>query len=199
MNYCSNAKQDEFVAKMLNFRTSGFYLDIGSHDGQINNNSYLFEQLGWNGICIEIDPNVTSSYTARRCRFVNQDATKIDYENLLKSAPSIIDYLSLDIDEASLDVLKILPFEFYRFKIITIEHDYYLHGDRYRAEQRKILLSHGYDLVCGNVLVEQPGFEGRRCPFEDWWIAPETFDHNIIEKIRSVDCLPSEIVRKIEV
>jgi hypothetical protein len=129
---------------------------------------------------------------------LNDDALKIDYVKEFQEGqfPDSIDYLSLDVDTLSLDVLKILPFDKYRFKVITIEHDAYLYGDQYREEQRNILTSHGYFLLCSNVYVEQPGFEGKECPFEDWWIHPKDFKKTIIKKMTCNEILPSEIISK---
>jgi hypothetical protein len=49
--------------------------------------------------------------------------------------------------------------------------------------------------LCSNVYVEQQGFEGKQCPFEDWWIDPEEFDIKLIEKIKSESCYPSDIIK----
>ena len=95
-----------------------------------------------------------------------------------------------------MDVLKILPLDEYRFKVITIEHDGYLYGDKYREPQRSILNSHGYLLLCSNVYVEQPGYEGKEFPFEDWWIDPSEFDNDLIERIKCDSTLPSVIISK---
>ena len=80
--------------------------------------------------------------------------------------------------------------------MITIEHDGYLYGDRYREPQRSILNSHGYLLLCSNVYVEQSGYEGKEFPFEDWWIDPSEFDNNLIERIKCDNTLPSVIISK---
>lgn len=95
-----------------------------------------------------------------------------------------------------MDVLRILPFDDYHFKVITIEHDGYLYDDKYRGQQRNILESHGYMLLCANVHVEQPGYEGKICPFEDWWIYPSEFNQELIDKIKSEDEYPSQIIAK---
>jgi hypothetical protein len=39
----SDAKQDEFVANILQFKRGGFYLDIGGCSSMASNNSYFFE------------------------------------------------------------------------------------------------------------------------------------------------------------
>lgn len=44
----------DLVAYILhNGKKNGFYVDIGAHNGIDISNTYLFEQLGWNGICVE--------------------------------------------------------------------------------------------------------------------------------------------------
>jgi len=39
-------------------KTDGFFVDIGAHDGITLSNTYIFEQLGWKGICVEPQPDV---------------------------------------------------------------------------------------------------------------------------------------------
>jgi hypothetical protein len=80
--------------------------------------------------------------------------------------------------------------------VITIEHDQYLYGDTYREPQRQLLQSHGYLLLCSDVYAEQPGYEGKECPFEDWWIDPSEFSGELIEKIKCDKTLPSVIISK---
>ena len=116
--------------------------------------------------------------------------------------PNTIDYLSLDVDTASLSVLKILPFDEYRFKAITIEHDAYLYGDEYRAEQREVLNGHGYRMVCSNILVPSPGHQGydgfTPCPFEDWWVHPDEFDSELLDSIQSDMAHPGSVIQKLK-
>lgn len=170
--YQSQASQDKFVAKILNYKRDGYYLDIGSCDAVSTNNSYAFESLGWKGICIEFDSSHNDSYKARNCKHINDDATKIDYIRLLEenNAPIMIDYLSLDIDALSTEVLKKLPLDKYIFSVITIEHDQYIHGGIFRDEQRRILTDAGYVLYCGDVLVPLQSDTKPDTSFEDWWL-----------------------------
>lgn len=170
--YQSQAFQDRFVAKILNFKRDGYYLDIGSCDAVSTNNTYAFESLGWKGICIELDSEHNDSYNVRSCRYINDDATTIDYVRLLEesNAPKVIDYLSLDVDAISTNVLKLIPFNEYQFNVITIEHDYYIHSGIYRDEQRRILTEAGYVLYCEDVLVPLQNDTTADCSFEDWWL-----------------------------
>jgi hypothetical protein len=195
--FYSNAKQDQFAANILQFKKNGYCVDIGSHDSIISNNSYFFEKLDWKSISVEIESSYNQSYSSRRNGVhLNANALQINYKKIFEDYkfPKSIDYLSLDIDTLSVDVLKILPLNDYRFKVITIEHDCYLYGDKYRSEQRSILSSYGYLLLCSDVYVEQPGYEGKEYPFEDWWVDPSEFDQELIEKIKCHNKFPSEII-----
>lgn len=197
-NFNSDAKQDEFVANMLQFKKNGYCLDIGSHHSMKSNNTYFFTQLDWSSITVEIDSSYNNTYDRKNGIHINQNALSVDYKTILlkNQFPKLIDYLSLDVDTISTDVLKIIPFSDFTFKIITIEHDAYIYGDTYRMEQRKILNSLGYFLICSNVYVEQSGFEGKECSFEDWWIYPSSFDESLINKIKCDSTLPSNIISK---
>jgi hypothetical protein len=195
----SDAKQDKFAANILNFKKNGYCVDIGSCHCVNSNNTYAFEALEWTSITVEIQSMYNEDYLNRKKGFhLNKNALEVDYKKEFEvgNFPKSIDYLSLDVDALSLDVLKLLPLNEYRFKVITIEHDAYLYGGKYRDEQRSVLFSYGYLLLCSNVYVEQPGFEGKQCPFEDWWIDPKEFDDNLIEKIKSESCYPSDIIKK---
>ena len=197
--FYSDAKQDQFTANILNFKKDGYCVDIGSCHSVISNNTYYFQGLDWASISIEIERGYNESYSTRTNGVhLNKNALEVNYKETFEEYefPKSIDYLSLDVDTISLDVLRILPLDEYRFKVITIEHDGYLYGDKYREQQRSLLNSYGYLLLCSNVYVEQPGYEGKECPFEDWWIDPSEFDSDLIEKIKCDSTLPSVIISK---
>jgi len=47
----------------------GYYVDIGSHDGVSLSNTKFYEDRGWNGICIEPQPDAYEKLIAnRKCR-----------------------------------------------------------------------------------------------------------------------------------
>jgi hypothetical protein len=202
VEYQSDARQDEFVTNLLGFKKSGTYVDIGSCDSRISNNTYFMSShLGWKGICIERDKYNSPSYNRQNNLFINEDATMIEYDHVFKSffggGSCRIDYLSLDVDTDSLCVLGMLPMSSYTFSVITIEHDAYLYGDHYRQPQRDLLLSQGYELLCSDVLVEQSGFDRRDCPFEDWWVFGD-FDKSIVREVRCSFQYPSAIIQRIK-
>lgn len=192
LHYQASALQDRFVTHLLNFKRNGFYLDIGSCHSESCNNTYCFEGLDWAGICIEKDAAHNESYKKRNCVFLNEDALKIDYTTLLSNYPKTIDYLSLDIDELSTIVLHMLPFDKHDFSVITIEHDHYIHGDIYRAEQRAIL-SEKYNLVCADVLVPLSSDTRPNCSFEDWYVHKSI---PVPEHLYSAGLYPEQILAK---
>ena len=79
LKYQASASQDKFVANILNFKKDGFYLDIGSAGAISCNNTYCFEDLGWKGICIEMDEKYNEEYKQRNCKYINADALLVDY------------------------------------------------------------------------------------------------------------------------
>ncbi len=195
--FYSDAKQDQFIANLFNFKKNGYFIDIGSCGAVNSNNSLFFESLDWNGLCVELNSDYNESYHSRKTHYINDDALKLNYEEIFLKLnfPSQIDYLSVDIDELSYDVIVKLPHSKYRFSSITIEHDAYHLGTEYQDKQRKFLHSINYELICGNVFVEQDGY-GPSSPFEDWWVDPKQFDKDFINKIKCENDYPSNILKK---
>jgi len=193
----SACMQDLFVVECLNYIKNGYFVDIGSAHCYDYNNTFLLEkEYNWNGICIEFEPRYNSSYSARSCKYYNTDATAINYKELFQdnNSPNIIDYISLDIDEQTTNLLKILPFDTYKFKVITIEHDSYLNGDKEKDEQRKILKDKGYHLLFGDIFVEMNGFEKNKS-FEDWWINSDFFESGYVERCTKNFLYPSDAIQ----
>jgi FkbM family methyltransferase len=56
VNYYSQEGEDCLLWQIFHTRKSGFYVDVGAFDGIHLSNSYLFEQQGWQGVCIEPHP-----------------------------------------------------------------------------------------------------------------------------------------------
>jgi hypothetical protein len=165
----SEVGQDIFVLETLKDKRNGFYIELGANDPICNNNTFTLEKnYLWRGISFEIVPAFVFSFNfKRRNRCIQADATIFDYAKYFadNNVPSRIDYLQVDIDPSvnSLNALMRLPFDHYRFSIITFEHDRYSSGDLVMLEARKFLRSFGYRL-------EVPNVTNRGRDFEDWWI-----------------------------
>ena len=73
-------------------------------------------------------------------------------------APQVIDYLSIDTEGSELDILSNFDFEHYKFKVITVEHNF--------TEQRErinlLLSSKGYKQVLKEI-----------SSFDDWYVLKE--------------------------
>jgi hypothetical protein len=185
-NY-SHAYQDMFTLMMLNGKENGFFLEIGAqHAITGGNNTYLLEKIfNWKGISIDRTQQSLESFKEhnRSAFFVFSDALQVEYEKLFKTLgySNQFDYLSLDIEPPSqtLECLKKLPMDKYRFSVITYETDYYnknmgeAEAERVRTESRQIFDSYGYEMVVGNI--------GN---FEDWYVDPLVVSKEIIQKMK---------------
>jgi len=171
-HYYSQACQDLFVLIMNEFKNDGYYLEIGAGDPIESSNTFLLEnEFNWKGCSIEYNQHLNERFNEiRRNKSIMADATKINYAEILESSgfPRNIQYLSLDIDPAenTYKALLKIPFDKYKFNVITYEHDKYTSGIEYMKKSREYLKSKGYHLLSENVHVF-----GR--DFEDWYLHPE--------------------------
>lgn len=159
MNFCSQAGQDQFCAKVLiesGVELCRNFLDIGCAGLAISNTLWLETVHGFRGWCIDNSPEAQLDSINRPSKFILGDATKLNYGFL----PAVVDYLSLDIDGATLDALRKLPLDKTRFRVITVEHDQYSRGDTLRIPIYETLIAHDYTIVCMDVCNPDP--------FETW-------------------------------
>lgn len=54
--YYSQHGEDCLLWSFFGKRHTGFYVDVGAFDGRYVSNTYAFEQMGWQGICVEPHP-----------------------------------------------------------------------------------------------------------------------------------------------
>jgi hypothetical protein len=116
---------------------------------------------------------------------IHGDALQIDYKKLLAEnfEGTVIDYLQLDIEPArhTYDCMLRIPFDEYKFAVITYEHDYYVDVTRsYRQKSRDFLKSKGYVLVVNDISPDG------KSNFEDWWVHPDLVDKDILDKMTSI-------------
>lgn len=198
MRFFGQAHQDEFVTQVLQNKTNGYFLEIGSNHPIHINNSYILEkEYKWRGIMIEYKDNWVAEYTKHRPKstVVIQDATSIDYKTLFdtQNVPSIIDYLQIDLEpsnKSTLDVLNKLNREVmdtHQFRTITFEHDVYKTNSindiffETRTESRKIFENRGYVCVFQDVHNENPKYV-----YEDWWVHPDLVpDFDYVQQLQT--------------
>jgi hypothetical protein len=187
----SQASQDLFVYKILGKNPNGTFMDLGCQDPIRINNTWALEKFcGWKGVCIDIQDYSQKFREDRSATFLQLDLLQDDwFDKFTSNCPfdwtQPIDYLSFDIDDATLGVLPKFPFDKLKFKLMTVEHDSYVRGEITRLEIARILTSHGYLPVCTNV-----SWGGDGWPFEDWWYNPELIEESQIAGFRGdgLDC-----------
>lgn len=194
-NNYSQSMQDMFVLSVLDGKRNGVYVEIGADKPRVINNSYLLEsQYDWSGVSFEIESDKVNYFnTIRKNKCICADATKFDYRSLFdeRKYPKQIDYLQLDCDppQITLECLKKLPIEDYRFSVITFETDLYAGGQDVQTEHWKLLTSFGYQRVVKNIKNEGN-------PYEDWWIDPLVIDEHMWKQFLNQNVEFSEVILK---
>jgi len=183
-NY-SQVYQDIFVLTVLNGKRNGTYLEIGSEEPKYKSNTYLLEStFDWSGISVEIDEPEVARFRAERSNpVICADATKLDYAALLEKAnfPAYIDYLQIDTEPSStsFEVLLSIPFDKYKFAVVTFEHDHAVDFSRtYREKSRRYMKSLGY------VLIVPDAGPTDWYSMEDWWVEPTLVN---VDQLRMMD------------
>jgi hypothetical protein len=183
-NY-SQAFQDIFILMALDGKQNGKYLEIGANKPFEHSNTYLLEdKFNWQGVSLELNPSLVTWFNGKRKnKCLNRDATKADYLQILdnENLGTEWDYLQSDCEPArnTFESLLLIPFEKYKFAVITYEHDWYIDEDKtIRDKSRKYLKMMGYELVVTNISVDD------KSPFEDWWVHPELVNPKIIKLLK---------------
>ena len=67
--YHAAGQQDMWVALAVEpGKRDGYYVDVGSADGIVHSNTYVFDRMGWKGICIDPFPTNMGSRTCQMFR-----------------------------------------------------------------------------------------------------------------------------------
>jgi hypothetical protein len=185
--------QDMFVLAMTDGKYDGSYVEIGAGQSHYGNNTALLEEkFNWTGVSFDLNEDFVKQHNEnRKHNCLRRDATNVDYGKLLPAMglPNDIDYLQIDCDppEVSYKVLLNIPFETFRFAVITFEHDHYADPDSsIREKSRKYLESYGYELVVNNIAPDD--FR----EYEDWWVHPELVDSDLVKKMTLINDQPKK-------
>jgi len=199
MNFYSQAKQDEWICYVLNYKRNGYFVDLGAYDGIQTSNTYVLEkEFGWSGICVEANPNVYSSLIKNRsCETVFAAVSDYDgkiqfgHDKIDHLGPHIvpclkldtlllgqkeIDYLSIDIEGTEFTVLNDFNFKNWDIKLITVEHNLYCDGPYNKNRLHKLLSENLFTRVVDNAvcLDKNPLYFNQ--PYEDWYISNAHLD-----------------------
>jgi hypothetical protein len=167
MKSYSQAGQDLWVIETLKGKRDGTFLDVGCYEPiDISNTFKLESELGWAGLGIDKDAKHSHSWKMLGRNFICADAREVDWLATcsIHGLGRHIDYLSLDVDENQLEVVRKFPWDKIRFNVMTVEHDSYRFGNTVRDEIRAILKSHSYKIAVEDVAIAS-------VPFEDWWVS----------------------------
>lgn len=189
----SQVAQDLFVLSITNGKENGTYLEIGSGDPWHLNNTYLLEHwFNWRGKGIEWSKELVDRHTSnRRNPVLCVNALEVDYNNILldlADSDNIVDYLQLDCEPSAVtyEIMTKIPFDKYKFRVITYEHDSYIDSTfSFKEKSRKYLISKGYLLVANDISPNE------FATFEDWWVHPQLVDPKILEIM--LDIKPGQI------
>ena len=170
-NY-SQAGQDLFALEL--FGKNGTYIDVGSGEPKIGNNTYSLEvENNWKGFCVDFDKNYEKLWKncpERNNKVYWEDATKFDYSKCLieNNLPNKIDYLSCDLDpqEKTFMALKKVFFDGVEPKLITFETDKYREKIDYEKLAIDFLYPKNYIIAVKDVY---SGLKKNKV-FETWFI-----------------------------
>jgi FkbM family methyltransferase len=119
--------QGQFLQDMIAYlylpkKKNGFFIDIGAHDGLVGSNTYIFEQLGWKGICVEPQPDIFNKLLKRfrKCDCYNVAISSETNENarfFKAHGASALSGLDTGITETHRDWAR----EYGKTEIITIQ------------------------------------------------------------------------------
>lgn len=176
IKHYSQMSQDLFVNHLLDC-DEGFFVDVGCYEPKFINNTYMLEERGWRGLLIDTQPrwiDLAKSLRSPENKLALVNLMGVNFNTVLQqnNCPPVIDYIDLDIDEATLKVVTDIDHDLFSFKIITVEHDYYKvdepgsDAELYRSECRRIFSEAGYKLVCADV-------GNNSGPQEDWYVNPK--------------------------
>jgi len=193
--FYSQANQDKWVCELLDYKSNGFFLEIGAYDGIQTSNTYTLEKfLNWSGICIEANKEVFERLKQNR-NCINIHAAASNYDGLCNfggdringgstvvscytldtiliqnNAPKEIDYISIDVEGHELDILRSFNFKNWDIKLFTIEHNLYCDGPVKKDSLFKLLTENNFTRVLDNALCLDKNPDYFNKPYEDWYV-----------------------------
>jgi|TARA_B100000963_G_scaffold361963_1_gene401365 FkbM family methyltransferase len=170
----SQIGQDLWVIDTLNFKRNGYFLDLGALDGTTHSNSAMLERkYGWNGICVEANPDVFPMLSSNReCMCVNSLLDSVNNEIKEFHCANELSYVENENRNMTLEQLKLLllqknmPYKSILMKTRTIS---------------KILEIYNAPFVIDYLSLDIEGKELdilKTFPFDDYHINTITVEHN---------------------
>jgi len=113
----AQGEQDLWIAlAVAPGKRDGYYVDVGSADGVVHSNTYVLDQLGWKGICVDPFP---TNMGRRTCQMVKQPvfsesgkkvafrdagenggiATTLDRSKEIAASAPLVEFTTITIDD----------------------------------------------------------------------------------------------------
>lgn len=202
--FYSQANQDKWVCEIFDYKQNGYFIEIGAYDGIQTSNTFSLEKyLGWQGICIEGNPEISHKlFTNRSCSIVNAavsnyngrakfggdridgglfevDCYTLDTILSNNECPKKIDYLSIDVEGHELTIFNSFNFNNWEIKLMTVEHNLYCDGPDKKDKLFELLSKNNFTRVLDNAICLDKNPDYYEVPYEDWYINnnyPELID-----------------------
>jgi len=197
MTYYSLGGQDKWVLETLNFKTNGFFVDLGSGNGIKYSNTYTLEnEYQWTGICVEVNTDKFNELNQNRTsinidkaiynyvgicligddgKINDESGTTVHcdtYDNILINNPinDLIDYVSVNVGGKEFDVIKSIDFEANQIVLMSIQHNHYKVPYNNLDPIFYHMLDNGFErLVVGAVGEDPSDYYRYKQPYEDWY------------------------------
>jgi FkbM family methyltransferase len=79
----SQEGEEIILRRFFNYKSNGFYVDVGAHHPIRFSNTYLLYKMGWHGINIDATPGSMDSFKKLRKRDINIEAAVLDIQEKL--------------------------------------------------------------------------------------------------------------------
>lgn len=169
------SNQDLFVITILKGKRLGSYIEMGSRDPIVKNNTYMLERdFNWSGVSFDIDSLYFEMFNSTRInKTFLEDATQVDITKYISNR--YVDYISLDLEPPTNTLAALENIINYNvdFAVLTFEHDSYkikngVSGKDIKQKAYKLLTNLGYVRIVNNGM--------SWVDHEDWYVNPKYVD-----------------------
>ncbi len=129
IKFYSQHGEDYLLWEYFDFKSDGFFIEVGAFDGKYLSNSYSFEQQGWFGLCIEPHPDFFPMCQENRkgSLCINRACVGNDQEEVILQADPTGLFSGLDNDSFRKEyvgaILKNKEVEFDGFQTHSVKAD----------------------------------------------------------------------------
>lgn len=195
--YYSMSGQDKWVLETLNFKTDGFFVDLGAMGGIKDSNTYALEKdYNWSGICVENSlEHFNSLQTARtssnilttiynyngQCIIdengkivIDGTGTTVDcrtFDDIMieNGYTGIIDYMSVNLGGREEEVILSIDLQKYEFQLLSVQINKHKTPHKYVDDTFLYLWSNGYERMVVGALGQDPTRDSYFNQYEDWY------------------------------